>query len=629
MASNVKSIPEVMQDGELNYAKAYRDMIAVLGNHRSIEAIVSDLKRELRSIKEVSLLVHAMRLIIELDNRATSPLYEHLQSPMRQSLYMIDVYYSIEDRDEEVELDEERSDRIAKLLNEVEMTYIVNIGFPNDGDFFHDERDAQVEVSMGTFMTYFWNAVLSYEEQTRDRILRYFKSYDFYIKEKFGFTVDEALLFIKHARNLNNEKLNELYRPLADTYSFYATHPEEWRKLTKKFEERGVTDPADWWNEPELRGLKNTMTTNPGEVHIHAAENLMDVNVEKGDLDHIMEFFSYDKDSLKGETVYYAAKHHSESHPLIRIGNQYVCPINKFLLEGMYFRIDEALQKDVSIGAKYKQNKDEQFEKKVFEAFRAFFPSQTKIFTNYSVDGVAENDLLVICGDTCIVIEIKNCGFREPFRDPIKAYPRIKKDFASAVQLGYEQCKRVEDVLVSGRDVDILDADNKHKILYHLRKKNIGDIWSIVVTDYKYGMIQTDLDKLLAKDEDALFPWSVCMDDLEAFFLLMQKKLKGIAPARFVEFLDYRERFQGHVVCFDELELCGWYLNDREQFKQYADMDTVVNTSPNMGTIFDAYYRVGLGFKDEFDIEYKKNYPLPDYPRHFEMSVITGKDVVG
>ena len=56
---------------------------------------------------------------------------------------MVDVYYSIVDRTETVEMDEERWDRIALLLDEIEMTYFVNIAFPNEGDLFHDERDDQ------------------------------------------------------------------------------------------------------------------------------------------------------------------------------------------------------------------------------------------------------------------------------------------------------------------------------------------------------------------------------------------------------------------------------------------------------------------------------------------------------
>lgn len=48
-------------------------------------------------------------------------------------------------------------------------------------------------------------------------------------------------------------------------------------------------------------------------------------------------------------------------------------------------------------------------------------------------------------------------------------------------------------------------------------------MWSIVVTDFKYGVIQTNLSKLLEKDKEALYPWSICIDDLEALFILMER----------------------------------------------------------------------------------------------------------
>lgn len=611
-----------MEDGNYDYSDAYKKMMAAKEHHRSIEDIVDALKQELMVVKEESLLIHTMLLILELDQRKISPLYTHLQSPMRQTLYLIDVYYSIEIRKEVVDMDEERWDRIAMLLDEIEMTYFVNIGFPNDGDLYHDERDKKIEVSLPTFLTYFSNAEFSYEEQTLDRIVRYFKPYDGYIQSRYGFTIDEVLKFISHTRKLNNDKLNDMFQP----YVFYMSHPEEWRKLTQKFIERGIDDPYDWCNQPELSGVKKIMTTNPGEVHMHEKKELMAVDIDSNILQHILDFFLYDKDLLKGKTIYYADKHQSESHPLIQIGEKYICPINKFLLEGLYFRIDEALMQEEP---KYKQAKDVAFEKKVVDVFRQFFPEKTKIFTNYSVDGIAENDLLVVYGKTCIIVEIKDCNFRAPFRDPIKAYDRIKRDFKNAIQLGYEQCRRVETILLSGKDVEICDADNPKNVLYNLKNRNIEEIWPMIVTNFNYGAIQTNLGQLLEKEEDALYPWSVWIDNLEAMFLLMKKMLKGIAPARFIEFLDYRERLQEHIMCFDELEICGWYLNDREQFKECSDKDTIIATTPNMGTIFDAYYHVGLGFSNELDMEYKKNYKLPDYPCSFELSEMTGEMIRG
>lgn len=117
-----------MNDGNYNYQAAYRKMIAEKEHHRTIEEIIDDIKKQLMPVKEESFLIHAMRLIIELGSKATSSLYTHLQSPMRQTLYLIDVYYSIEIREESVNMDEERWNKIAVLLDEIEMTYFVNIG---------------------------------------------------------------------------------------------------------------------------------------------------------------------------------------------------------------------------------------------------------------------------------------------------------------------------------------------------------------------------------------------------------------------------------------------------------------------------------------------------------------------
>ena len=51
-----------MEDGDYNYQEALRKMLHRKENHRAYEAIIQDLQKELRPVKEESLLVHAMRL---------------------------------------------------------------------------------------------------------------------------------------------------------------------------------------------------------------------------------------------------------------------------------------------------------------------------------------------------------------------------------------------------------------------------------------------------------------------------------------------------------------------------------------------------------------------------------------
>ena len=54
-----------MQDGEYNYIEAFKKMMFLKEHHRPMEAIVADLQSELRPVKEESLLIHAMRMILE------------------------------------------------------------------------------------------------------------------------------------------------------------------------------------------------------------------------------------------------------------------------------------------------------------------------------------------------------------------------------------------------------------------------------------------------------------------------------------------------------------------------------------------------------------------------------------
>lgn len=167
-----------MTNNDFSVARGYKRMLAARSGTRSQESIITDLKSELEPLSEVALLTHSMRLILELDFRQTSELYNHLESPMKQALYLIDVFYSMGDKGGTEELSKDRIERVSLLLDEMETAYFASIAFPNDGDIFHDDRDDMIEVSLPTFLNHFSNAKLCYEEQTLDRIVRYFTPYD-------------------------------------------------------------------------------------------------------------------------------------------------------------------------------------------------------------------------------------------------------------------------------------------------------------------------------------------------------------------------------------------------------------------------------------------------------------------
>lgn len=69
-------------------------------------------------------------------------------------------------------------------------------------------------------------------------------------------------------------------------------------------------------------------------------------------------------------------------------------------------------------------------------------------------------------------------------------------------------------------------------------------------------------------------------------------------PQFLVDFLLDREALHGHVICSDELQICGGYLMD-ELTSDICQSDNLIACSPELASIFDEQYRKGLGFKNE------------------------------
>ena len=204
-------------------------------------------------------------------------------------------------------------------------------------------------------------------------------------------------------------------------------------------------------------------------------------------------------------------------------------------------------------------------------------------------------------------------------RDPIRGYDKIKSDFKTGVQKAYNQCKRLENKFNEANNFKIFD-EKTNRQLYEIDTVKIKNYYSIIVTQHKYGSIQTNLSELLEKEESDLYPWSVCVDDLEIFLLGLKKIKRSSATTNFLNFLDQREYLHERVICSDELELCGLFINQQHQFRKYAiEMDDILVTDIRMSNVFDAHYQNGLGFTNEIDIVKKRKNPVGNYNKFFSV----------
>jgi len=104
--------------------------------------------------------------------------------------------------------------------------------------------------------------------------------------------------------------------------------------------------------------------------------------------------------------------------------------------------------------------------------------------------------------------------------------------------------------------------------------------------------------------ENDNYPWAVKLDDLEIFILTLIAQKKR--PETFIDFLLMRENLYGHLICSDELEICGGFLTGKLTQK-IADSDQIIVTNPDLGDVFDSQYRKGLGIKNERLLAEKKS----------------------
>ena len=233
-------------------------------------------------------------------------------------------------------------------------------------------------------------------------------------------------------------------------------------------------------------------------------------------------------------------------------------------------------------------------EDKIVRLFEALLDGDYKIHTGYFVDG-NEQDILVLWNDVAFIIEAKGYNLQEPFRDPDKAYKRIKQSFDACIGYGYKQTNRIEEYFNAGTPLKIYD--DKGILIDTVDTTQYSLNCSIIVNQHSFGQVQIDLSELLEKvNEEDNYPWAVKFDDLETFILAILALKKD--TDFFIDFLTLREMLHGRVIANDELQICGAYLTGKLT-EESINKNKVLKMRPEDGDIFDELYRKGLGFKNE------------------------------
>ncbi len=166
---------------------------------------------------------------------------------------------------------------------------------------------------------------------------------------------------------------------------------------------------------------------------------------------------------------------------------------------------------------RFLRTRDNALERDAVEKLRPFLSAKARVWTKLyeSVDCQYEHDVIAVDDGLSIVLEAKASPPIEPFRDPDRAFVRLKDAFRgdTGIQKAHEQAERIVSQLRSGRSVTLFDASG-HEVTRLVPDASMLSI-GICLTRDNFAGLATNLALLLEKDADTPYPWVVHSLDLE------------------------------------------------------------------------------------------------------------------
>ncbi|MGV2450153.1 UNVERIFIED_CONTAM: hypothetical protein POZ17_09825 [Ralstonia mannitolilytica] len=559
-----------------------------------------DLGKKSRELKDIIktfdtkwLLGHISNLLMNITSGLAESEIKGLSSPLRQLYYLGGLLVTSKDENVVVYgMDEEYDeiwDKIISLLNEIEKEY-EKLFHPSEEDIVNEDWLKIRKVAMPSFLSYFNQGPLDYEEQKINWISDLYSNFDDKLNNELELTTADFINFYNNVDTLLQEKFQGF------TGNFKKVK-EEWLELTdrKIVFDNQMPEFFRKANEEQFALFQYVQDT--GIITRFHKEDLVSDKLSLKKVEKLLDIFSCER--KEEDFLYYSSTKPSNplyKKPIVKVGEDLY---QIFEVKQVLHAIEDFLEANCSTTSKSKakliEKKGKLLENRISYLFEKLLKKDYKKFESYYVDG-NEQDLLYLWKKNAFIIEAKGYNIREPLRDPSKAYVRIKDDFNSSIGYGYEQTHRIEKKFLNGDDLII--TDEKGNVVEAIKTTSFQDNdFSIIVNLNSLGQVQNDLSLLLNKDEDGAYPWVIKLDDLEIIILTLLKQKKD--ANYLVEYLIFREKLHGRLFCNDELEIFGVYLQKLFKEKDIEDDEKIIITTPDSTAIFDELYFKGLGFKDE------------------------------
>jgi hypothetical protein len=203
-------------------------------------------------------------------------------------------------------------------------------------------------------------------------------------------------------------------------------------------------------------------------------------------------------------------------------------------------------------------------------------------------DSHLEHDLVVVDGSLALIVEIKASPPTIPFRDPERAFVRLKRAFnaPTGIQRAFEQASRIRRRLTRGEVVPLYDGRGRE--VMRLDPSLHTNCICVCVTRDDFGPLATDLSLLLEREQGEPFPWVLNVLDLENIAEAWEHYRWGTRNLE--EFLEFRLLAHNKVMGSDELEFVGFFIEHGSLRAAVENDADFLQLAPTYSNVFDEIY---------------------------------------
>ncbi len=507
----------------------------------------------------------------------------HLVSPAKQIPFLLAVLLSGQEPENPVDFDDDKWDLVKPILDNLFFAYM-SLYMPSKEEFgkLAPEWHRVREVAMLAFLHYFNSGLLASVHQVVERVRLYLAPFDAELSTALGISASQAIAICQWIADQLQKSLDDLQ------VSVRAEHRErliildkvQKEGLSPEALEEAVCDPSYLEKAENLiSGMKDL-----GLVSLPKLEAAF-----PGIAGIFWDQFSVQRGEAP-EISYPTEKSIYEVRPLIRVSDtEAFCPLINALFNAVLLVGEQTLLQN-SVRDRFLRSRDKALEKEALTKIRSFLSPKASIwFEVYETpDCQYEHDVIVVDEGLFLLIEAKAAPPIEPFRDPDKAFIRLRDAFRAdkGIQKAFEQGNRIVRKLKAGKAVPLYDARRCEvgRLLPDHTKLPIG----VCVTRDNYGPLATNLALLLEKDASDSYPWVVNILDLGN--LAEAWSYFGWGPAELRKYLEQRIQLNGKLFSDDELDYAGFFIRHGSFDSAIESRADILQLNPEYSSLFDKIY---------------------------------------